>query len=117
MSYHAAANNWYGLGISTGFRNFSHYAGGSLRFQMKTNATGTFKIGINTSFGDSWVDFVNGGNNYGLVRDGNWHQVTIPFSAFYDLDLTAVKQPFMVVSDPPPADVDFAIDDVVYQSP
>jgi beta-glucanase (GH16 family) len=117
MSYHAAANNWYGLGISTGFRNFSNYAGGVLKFQMKTNATTTFKIGINTSFGDSWVDFVNGGNNYGLVRDGNWHEVTVPFSAFYDLDLTAVKQPFMVVSDPPPADVDFAIDDVYYQSP
>ncbi len=117
MGYHAAAGNWYGLGIATGYHNFANYAGGSLKFQMKTTTTSTFKIGINTSFGDSWVDFVNGGNNHGLVRDGQWHQVTIPFSAFYDLDLKSVRQPFMLVSDAPASDVDFAIDEVVYQSP
>ncbi|RXR07157.1 glycoside hydrolase family 16 protein [Pseudoxanthomonas composti] len=117
MSFRAAAGNWYGLGVITDYRNMGNYAGGSLKFQMQTTTQSTFKIGINTSFGDSWVDFVAGGNNYGLVRDGAWHQVTIPFSAFYDLDLGAVKQMFMVVSDPPAADVNFAIDDVYYQSP
>lgn len=101
----------------TDYRNMSNYANGSLKFHMQTTTQSTFKIGINTSFGDSWVDFVASGNNYGLVRDGAWHEVTIPFSAFYDLDLGAVKQMFMVVADPPAADVNFAIDDVYYQSP
>ena len=84
---------------------------------MRTTTASTFKIGIKTSFGDSWVDFVAGGQNYGLVRDGQWHAVTIPFSAFYDLDLHAVKQMFMVVADPPAQDVELFIDNVYYQSP
>lgn len=117
MAFRAAAGQWFGLGIIADYKNLSNYAGGALKFRMRTNTTSTFKIGINTTFGDSWVDFVNGGNNYGLVRDGNWHQVTIPLSAYYDLDLNAVKQLFMVVADPPGQDVEFFIDDVHYQSP
>ncbi|MGO1000235.1 hypothetical protein [Lysobacter sp. CA196] len=66
-------------------------------------------------FGDSWIDFVDGGQQYGLVRDGRWHEVSIPFGAFHDLDLHAVKQRFMLVSDPPVENVDVLIDDVYYQ--
>ncbi|MBS7458669.1 glycoside hydrolase family 16 protein [Coralloluteibacterium stylophorae] len=117
MAFRAGAGAWYGLGVANDVRNMGNYAGGWLKFRMRTTTATTFKIGINTSFGDSWVDFVNGGNNYGLVRDGQWHEVSIPFSAFYDLDLNAVKQMFMVVADPPGESVEFFIDDVYYQSP
>jgi len=117
MAFRASAGQWFGLGILTDYRNMSAYAGGALKFHMRTTTPATFKIGINTSFGDSWVDFTANGPNYGLVRDGQWHQVTIPFSAFYDLDLHAVKQMFMVVADPPAQDVEFFIDNVYYQSP
>ena len=54
---------------------------------------------------------------YGLVRDGTWRQVSIPFGAFHDLDLQSVKQMFMLAADPPGANVDFAIDNVYFQSP
>ncbi|MFC4728019.1 glycoside hydrolase family 16 protein [Coralloluteibacterium thermophilus] len=117
MAFRANAGEWFGLGIIGDVRNMSAYAGGALRFHMRTTTPATFKIGINTSFGDSWVDFVDGGPNYGLVRDGNWHEVTIPFDAFYDLDLHAVRQMFMVVADPHGAPVEFAIDNVYYESP
>jgi beta-glucanase (GH16 family) len=117
MSFRAAAGNWYGMGIYSGYRDMRNYQGGTLKFHMKTATKSTFKIGINTSFGDSWIDFVDGRQQYGMVRDGAWHEVSIPFSAFYDLDLRSVKQMFMVVSDPPAADVDFAIDNVYYKSP
>ena len=117
MAFRATAGQWFGLGILTGYRNLSAYAGGSLKFHMRTTTPATFKIGVNTSFGDSWVDFDAGGPDYGLVRDGQWHQVTVPFSAFYDLDLHAVKQMFMVVADPPAQDVELFIDNVYYQSP
>lgn len=117
MAFRANAGNWYGLGIANGYRDMRNYAGGALKFHMRTTTPSTFKIGINTSFGDSWVDFVNGGQQYGLVHDGAWHEVSIPFSAYYDLDLRAVKQMFMVVSDPPASDVDLFIDNVYYQSP
>jgi hypothetical protein len=84
---------------------------------MKTTAKSPFRIGINSSFGDSWLNFVDGGQQYGLVRDGAWHEVSIPFSAFHNLDMRSIKQMFMVVSDPPPTDVVFAIDNVYYKSP
>ncbi|SBV51923.1 endo-1,3(4)-beta-glucanase [Xanthomonas bromi] len=74
------------------------------------------QIGIKTSFGNSWRDFVAGGNQYSLVRDSAWHKVRIPFSAFDDLDLQAVKQSFMLVADPPAAPMEVAIDKVRYQS-
>ena len=117
MAFRASAGQWFGLGILTDYRNMSAYAGGSLKFHMRTTTSSTFRIGINTSLGDSWVDFAAGGANYGLVRDGQWHAVTIPFSAFYDLDMHAVKQMFMVVADPPAQDVELFIDNVYYQSP
>ncbi|UXA69802.1 hypothetical protein M0D46_01410 [Xanthomonas prunicola] len=110
--YRANAGAWFGLGIQSDYRNLAAYAGVALKLQVKTTTPSTFKIGINTSFGDSWVDFAAGGNQYGLVRDGAWHEVSIPFSAFYDLDLQAVKQPFILMADPPAAPVEIAIDKV-----
>ncbi|WP_058834498.1 glycoside hydrolase family 16 protein [Luteimonas abyssi] len=117
MAFRAAAGEWFGAGILTDIRNMSNYAGGNLKLHMRTTTPHVFKIGISTSFGDSWIDFVDGGQQYGLVRDGNWHEVTIPFDAFHDLDLHSVKQMFMVVGDPPGSDVELFIDNVYYESP
>lgn len=116
LAFRANAGQWYGMGIITDYRNLSAYAGGALKLRLRTTTPSTFKIGISSSFGDSWIDFVDGGEQYGLVRDGNWHAVSIPFSAFHDLDLHAVKQLFMLVSDPPAGSVDIFIDDVHYDS-
>jgi len=117
MSYRAAAGQWYGLGIYSGYRDMRHYAGGRLKFHMKTQSPHSFRIGLNSAAGDHWLTFAEGGQQYGLVRDGAWRQVSIPFSAFQGVDLRALKQMFMVVADPPGAAVDFAIDNVYYQSP
>lgn len=115
MAFRANAGAWYGLGVATDYKNMSRFAPGKLKFHMRTTTPSIFKIGISTSFGDSWIDFVNGGQQYGLVRDGQWHEVSIPFSAFHDLDLHAVKQMFMLVSDPPGSNVEVFIDNVYYQ--
>ncbi len=114
MAYRANAGAWFGLGVATDYKNMSSFANGNLKFHMKTTSTATFKVGISTAFGDSWINFVNGGQQYGLVRDGSWREVTIPFSAFYNLDLYSVKQMFMVVADPPAANVELFIDNVYY---
>ncbi len=117
MSFRANANNWYGMGVYSGYRDMRNYRNGTLKFHMKTTSQHPFRIGLNTSFGDSWIAFPAGGQPYGLVRDGTWRQVSIPFSAFHDLDLQSVKQMFMLAADPPGANVDFAIDNVYFQSP
>lgn len=115
MAFRANAGAWYGLGVYTGYRNMSRFGNGRLKFHMRTTAGNSFKIGLNSSFGDSWIVFAPGGPQYGLVRDGNWHEVSIPFSAFHDLDLHALKQMFMLAADPPGSNVDVFIDNVYYQ--
>ncbi|HBK47266.1 MAG TPA: 1,3-beta-glucanase [Xanthomonadaceae bacterium] len=117
LAWSAGGGAWYGMGITTDYRDLGAYYGGTLRLRMRTTMAAPFRIGISTSFGDSWVTLAQGGQEYGLVRDGAWHEVAIPFDAFHDLDLHAVKQAFMLAGDPPGSDVEIAVDDVYYQSP
>lgn len=114
LAFRASAGQWYGMGIATDYKNMSNFYEGALKLHMKTTATETFKVGISTGHGDSWVDFVNGGEQYGLVRDGNWHEVSIPFSAFYNLDLNSVKQMFMLTGGPYGNDMEIFIDNIYY---
>nr|WP_244171270.1 hypothetical protein [Xanthomonas populi] len=100
MAYRANVGAWYGLCIQTDYRNMAGYAGCTLKLHVKTTTPSSLKIGINSSFGDSWVDFVAGGNHYGLVHNAACHEVSIPFSAFHDLNLQAVRQMFMLVAAP-----------------
>jgi beta-glucanase (GH16 family) len=115
MSYNTAAGAWWGLGVATNYKNLSAFQPtGQLKFHMKTSSTETIGIGISTGHGDSWIDLVNGGNQYGLVRNGQWCAVSIPFSAFLDLDLFAVKQIFMMRGGAPAAAYSFAVDNIYY---
>lgn len=113
-AFRANAGSWFGMGVATPYTNMSNFYQGNLKFHMKTTSTHTFRVGVSTGHGDSWVTFTNGGSQYGLVRDGSWHEVSIPFSAFTNLDLYSVKQMFMLVADPPAANMDFFIDNVFY---
>lgn len=111
--FHANAGNWFGLGISNDDKNLSNFAGGSLKFHLKTTSSAQFKVGISTGSGEGWVNF-NGGNEHGVVRDGQWHEVTIPVSEFGAVDLMTVNQLFMFSGDAPSAAADFYIDNVYY---
>ncbi|WNJ18286.1 carbohydrate-binding protein [Pontibacter sp. G13] len=112
MSFSTTAGAWYGLGVSVeGRKNMSKFYGGSLKFHMKTNAPGTVRAGVSTGHGDSWIDLTSA---YGYANDNQWHEVTIPFSDFYDLDLGAVKQMLMITGDVPTSSFDIAIDNVYY---
>lgn len=111
----AAAGNWFGLGVANDPINLSAYASaGSLKFQLKTTSTAPFKVGISTGNGEGWVNFPGSGNEHGLARDGQWHQVTIPVSEFGTVDLWTVNQLFMFSGDAPAATADFYIDNVYY---
>ena len=92
--------SWFGLGYdATKRRNLLNYAAGYLHFSMKTTATDNFQIGISGgNDGDAWVAFNNGADPYGFKRDGQWHQVAIPMTAFLNADFTDIVQFFMVES-------------------
>ena len=114
----AAAGNWFGMGVFSHIdRNMAGYSDGHLNLHMKTTSTAPFKIGVKSSAaGESWVQIVNGQNQFGLVRDGQWHHMQIPLNAFLNVDFNTIGQIFMIAGDPAPAPVTFSIDNV-YWSP
>jgi beta-glucanase (GH16 family) len=112
-AFRANAGSWFGLGVANDIKNMSNYANGSLKFHMKTTSTAPFKVGIVADGVEGWVTF-NGSNDHGLVRNGQWYQVTIPVSEFGALDLNQVGQLFMFSGDAPAATADFYFDNVYY---
>lgn len=112
----AAPGVWWGMGVlSTHFdRNLQDYSDGHMHLHMKTTSTETFKIGLKSSTsGESWV-FLDDQNSFGLIRDGQWHEVVIPLNAFLNLDFQTVSQLFMIAGDPPGSTVSFAIDNMYW---
>lgn len=73
------ANQWAGFTLnSSDVLNLSEYTQGSLRFKMKTTSQEPFRISMSSVSGEAGVNFISGGEQYGLVRDGLWHDVEIP---------------------------------------
>ena len=111
---------WFGAGIISLFgKNMSNYPqNGSLKFRIKIPADVSFIIGVNDNYTNSAeVKFPAGQTKYGLVRNGEWGQVTIPISdlgglvAFQDMSYL-----FRIGSDGaiPANNFQFAIDDIVW---
>ncbi len=120
LAVEAKANDWFGMGVTNRYINLSNYDTGSLKFQFKSSYKGQFKFGVTTAFWQSWVNFAAGVEQYGLIRDGNWHQVSIPLSAFNkpdsgrNIDLMSVHNAFMFAGDPATSLADFYFDDMYF---
>ncbi len=112
----AAAGTWFGMGVLSHFdRNMRDYSDGHLHLHMKTSSTDTFKVGIKSSTsGESWVQFVDGEESFGLQRDGAWHEVVVPLNSFLNVDFATVSQLFMIAGDPPTSSFQFAIDNMYW---
>ncbi len=80
------------------------YSNCNLEFALKTHSTTPFMVGMQSGdlsgVGQKWINFGGPGRDpYGFVRDGNWHVVSIPMSAFGpEVDLTAVSELFEILS-------------------
>ncbi|RIK67084.1 MAG: hypothetical protein DCC65_07640 [Planctomycetota bacterium] len=115
-SFNAGPGNWFGMGaFCLADRNMSNYSDGLLHFHMKTTTHHTIGFGIASSAaGEGWLDLVSGGEEFGLVRDGNWHEVVIPLNRFGNIDFHTIKQIFMVRGQAPAAPINFSIDNVYW---
>jgi beta-glucanase (GH16 family) len=113
---HANAGNWFGMGVfCLADRNMSNYADGALHFHMKTTSSHTFGVGIASSAaGEGWISLTATGEQFGLVRDGQWHEVVIPAARFGNVDYATIKQIFMIKGEAPAAACDFALDNVYW---
>lgn len=113
-SFVAGPGDWFGGGVfSLVDRNMSNYSNGHLRFNMKTTSTHTIRVGIKSNgAGEFFLPLIDGGEQFGLVRDGQWHEVVIPLTRFANIDFNTIGQLFMFVADASPTTVQFAIDNV-----
>jgi hypothetical protein len=116
LAFRAAPGNWFGFGVDNDVKNLGSYADGALRFHMKTAYAGHFKVGIKSVSTEKWIDFLPGEQKYGLLRDGQWHEVIIPFKDFPGVDLATLDQAFMVAGDAPAVTADFYFDNVYYSA-
>ena len=114
-------NSWFGAGIvaSGGLDMSAYEADGSLKFKIKAPADLAFRIGITDNYGnENWIVFNAYESKYGLVRDGEWGQVTIPLSDFSGaLNFQSINYMFAISSVDgalPPANTEIAIDDILW---
>ena len=116
MSYDIAGGDWFGMGVYLNHdKNMQNYANGHLHFHMKTTSSHSFGVGVASSAaGEGWIDLADGGEEYGLVRDGAWHEVVIPLSKFTNVDYNSVSQIFMFKGEAPAAALEVAIDNVYW---
>ncbi|WP_071843766.1 Ig-like domain-containing protein [Hymenobacter sp. DG25A] len=120
LAVRAGSGDWFGMGVDHAPINLLNFAqDGALKFHFKSSYTGQFKIGVKSGHGESWINFPAGGAaQYGLVRDGSWHEVTIPLSAFNQpnvgmhIDLGSMTSLFMFAGDPASSTADFFFDDM-----
>ena len=103
LAYQIKAGDWWGMGLLHKDYNMRNYAHGYLHFDVKTTSTVNMTVTVgSTAAGSGAVDLVDGGDQYGLVRDGAWHHVAIPLSKFGNVDFETIKT-FFSVSGPAPA--------------
>ncbi len=115
LGYQVKAGNWWGMGLLHKDYDMHNYTHGYLHVDIKTPSTMKMTIHVASSAGGSGdVDLIDGADQYGLVRDGNWHSVAIPLSKFGNVDFNSIKTFFSISGDAPAADTTIAFDNIYF---
>lgn len=115
---------WFGGGIQARqARDLSNYrANGTVKFRIKIPANVGFRIGVGDTYtNQNWVNFPANTTAYGLTRNGQWAQASIPVSTLLGPLVAAqsLSDIFMISSidgSLPGSAFQFAIDDIVWES-
>jgi beta-glucanase (GH16 family) len=117
LAWRTNGKGWFGAGImSIQPLNLFHFPDGHLKFMIKIPANVTFKIGVIDSWSNQhYVTFPANTTKYGLVRNGEWGQASIPVSDLRGtaIDLRMLSYPFVVLEEQGTG-CEFAIDDIYY---
>ena len=121
---YTAPGQWFGGGIQARqVRDLSNYrTNGTVKFRIKIPANVGFRIGVGDTFtNQNWVNFPANTTVYGLVRNGQWAQASIPVSTLLGPLVAAqsLYDIFMISSidgSLPTSSFQFAIDDIVWES-
>jgi len=108
---------WFGAGImSIQPVNLFNFGEGDLKFMIKIPASIAFQIGIIDAWGNqSYVEFPAYQTTYGLVRDGEWAQASIPVNDLRGelIDLRMLTYEFVIL-EVNGAQCEFALDDIYF---
>lgn len=119
LSWRTNARGWFGAGIqSVQPTNLFGFGDGFLKFRIKIPANVTFKIGVIDSWGNqNYVSLPAHQTRYGLVRNGEWGQVSIPVSELRGLaiDLRMLAYEFVILEENGTA-CEFALDDIYWEN-
>jgi beta-glucanase (GH16 family) len=118
-----APGQWFGGGVQARqARDLTNYRNGTMKFRIKIPANVSFNIGVGDTYtNQNWVNFPANTTTYGLVRNGDWAQGSIPVSTLIGtkVALQSLLDVFMISSDAnklPASTFQFAIDDIVWDS-
>jgi len=101
LSWVTTGAGWFGAGImSMQPINLFNFGGGNLNFMIKIPANISFKIGIIDAWGNqNYVDFPANQTTFGLVRNGDWGQASIPVEDIRGefIDLRMLSYEFVIL--------------------
>lgn len=116
LSWTTAGVGWFGAGIQSNTpTDLSGFLEGNMKFMIKIPANVSFKIGINDAQNrESYVLFPANQTAFGLQRNGEWGQASIPISAIKgNVDLEMLSYEFIILEEAG-AQCQFAIDDIYW---
>ena len=118
ITWTSTGSGWFGAGImSIQPVNLFNFGDGYLKFRIKIPSNVSFQIGIIDAWGNqSYVEFPSGQTRYGLVRDGEWGQASIPIDDIRGdyIDLRMLSYEFVIL-EVNGASCEFALDDIYWE--
>ena len=118
ISWTTTGSGWFGAGImSIQPTNLFNFGDGHLKFKIKIPSNIAFQIGVIDAWGNqSYVEFPAGQTRYGLVRNGEWGQASIPINdirgEFIDLRMLSYEFVILEVNG---SSCEFALDDIYWE--
>jgi beta-glucanase (GH16 family) len=120
MSWQTTGKGWFGAGVmSHQPLNLFGFEEGHLNFDIKIPANVSFKIGVIDAWGNQqYVSFPAFQTTYGLVRDGQWDQASIPVSDIRGtaIDLRMLSYSFVILEESGTS-ANFSVDNIYWDSP
>lgn len=117
ISWQTTGLGWFGAGImSVQPVNLFNFGNGNLKFMIKIPANIAFQIGIIDAWGNqNYVEFPANQTTYGLIRNGEWAQATIPVEDIRGelIDLRMLSYEFVIL-EVNGANCEFALDDIYW---
>jgi len=117
LSWKSNGKGWFGAGIMSE-QPINLSEAGHLNFRIKIPANIAFQIGVIDAWGNqNYVEFPANQTKFGLSRDGEWGQASIPIGVLRGqyIDMRMLSYEFVIL-EVNGANIEFALDDIYYNS-